>query len=216
MPSVSPRNSPTPGAFPGASGQPFPRSGGPSLGSPEHNERSGVRIGDHGSIDGGWGSLARPKPLAWSWADGATVRVRLGFSGRPQSDFWALDLPEPTLITATRRCDDPAVVHLSVGLVTPTGRHLGSLAHGATPSGAVGAVPGGALGRPNQPVAAKQTSPLAGSGSSHETPFGGSVVLVCAMGLAVEIDAVVQLSFAPAGGRVSGSTRILAQLQRRN
>jgi hypothetical protein len=42
------------------------------------------------------------------------------------------------------------------------------------------------------------------------------VVLVCAMGLAAEIDATVQLSFAPAGGRASGSTRILAQLQRRN
>jgi len=186
MPSVSPRNSPTPGAFPGASGQPFPRSGGPSLGSPEHNERSGVRIGDHGTIDGGWGSLARPKPLAWSWADGATVRVRLGFSGRPHSDFWALDLPEPTLISAVRRCDDPAAVHLSVGLVTPTGRHLGALIHS----------PGG--------------------GGSTVSAGPGRVVLVCAIGLAAEIDATVQLSFAPAGGRASGSTRILAQLQRRS
>jgi hypothetical protein len=36
------------------------------------------------------------------------------------------------------------------------------------------------------------------------------------MGLAAEIDAVVHLSFAPVLGRVSGSTRILVQLQRKN
>lgn len=182
-PSVAPK-SPTPGAGGGSGGRPVPRIGGPNAGAPYLEAGNGVRIGDHGgSPDLGWGSLQRPKALAWDWENGATVRARLGFSGRPQSDFWRLEFSEETLVTAVRRSDDPAAIHLAVGLVSPDGRHLGSLVTS----------PGG-------------TGPQVRCGP-------GPVVLVAAMGLAAEIEATIALSFLPVLGQASGTARIEVKMQ---
>lgn len=135
-----------------------------------------MRIGDHGRIDQGWGTLLRPKPLELPWCQPVEITAELGYSGRPSTDVWSIELPQPFQLQVSRDTSDPFHIHLHVGLTGPCGRHQAVLV--ASPTG---------------------------RGEAVEVPAGRWLVVVSS-GKAIEIRCPIRLVALPLQGRLSASS----------